>query len=382
MAQSDPQNEELLLYDPLFETPPDTVIRDKEGKGFFGKAVVRKTVFIITLLIFVGVTIGLSFSSLTKERFHYEETDGGYMLSECSTTASDTVLTIDVVLSEDGTREPDKKVVAVRQWAFCCDENVSIIFIGRDVREIANTSFYSCTALQAVIVDPENPNYLSSDGVLYRKENGRATELILYPARCDLYRAMLSLGASEPADEAAARSFVSDSLRLGEKSEEWREAQQKGYPDKGGYGLTEKECLSLRSALRYEIPTGVTRIGEMAFAECGNIYEVEIPEGVREFASMAFFKCAELSSLCLPDSTEIIGSDAFSYCAKISDLFIPARVSEIGHHAFFGCDGVKTVRMACGESDMPATDEDWMPKERRLFLHDVPISYGEKRGAE
>ena len=25
----------LLLYDPLFETPPDTVIRDTPGKGFF-----------------------------------------------------------------------------------------------------------------------------------------------------------------------------------------------------------------------------------------------------------------------------------------------------------------------------------------------------------
>ena len=132
MEQRDPQNEARLLYDPLFETPPDTVIRDKPGKGFFGKAVVRKTAFILTLLLFVGVTIALSFGSLTKDRFRYEETDGGYMLSECSTSSSDTVLTLDVVLAEDGTREPDKKVVAVREWALCCDEHVAIIFIGKD----------------------------------------------------------------------------------------------------------------------------------------------------------------------------------------------------------------------------------------------------------
>ena len=44
-----------LLYDPLFETPPATVIRDNPNKGFFGKAVVKKTVFVLVLLLFVGV---------------------------------------------------------------------------------------------------------------------------------------------------------------------------------------------------------------------------------------------------------------------------------------------------------------------------------------
>ena len=58
-----------LLYDPLFETPPDTVIRDTPGRGFFGKAAVKKAIFILVLLCFVGTSITLSFSSLTSSPF-------------------------------------------------------------------------------------------------------------------------------------------------------------------------------------------------------------------------------------------------------------------------------------------------------------------------
>ena len=38
MENIDPSADGVLLYDPLFETPPDTVIRDTPGRGFWGKA--------------------------------------------------------------------------------------------------------------------------------------------------------------------------------------------------------------------------------------------------------------------------------------------------------------------------------------------------------
>lgn len=34
--------EGVLLYDPLFEHKPDTVIHDDPKKGFWGKAIVKK----------------------------------------------------------------------------------------------------------------------------------------------------------------------------------------------------------------------------------------------------------------------------------------------------------------------------------------------------
>lgn len=367
-----------LLYDPLFETPPDTVIRDTPGRGFFGKAVVKKTLFILILFLFVGASIALSFSSLSKDRFRYKETEDGWMLTEFNAGKTDAVLEIGPVFARDGSTEPGKTVTAVREFALCCNEYTSLIFIGKDVLKIPDTAFYSCSSLQAVLVDEANPCFCSVDGVLYRRENGRLTELMLYPARSDLFRAMLALGETPPAAAAQADDWLQRASMLEEKSRNWLEAQKESYPSQKTFSLTDEACAALLAGLRYEIEPGVVRIGEMAFAECETLFEVSIPDGVKEFASMAFFKCGELRALTLPASAQTIGSDAFSYCAKVPEIVIPAGVQSIGHHAFYGCDGVREIRLLCSKQEAPACGQDWLPKKRKLFLHDVPVVYGDE----
>ncbi|MBQ6065477.1 MAG: leucine-rich repeat domain-containing protein [Clostridia bacterium] len=379
MENNETHSDELLLYDPLFETPPDTVIRDTPGRGFWGKAPVKKALFVIVLTLFVGSSIVLSFRSLTKDRFRYEETEDGVMLTEFVADKTDTVLEVGPVFDRDGQAVPGKAVTAVRQFAVCGNEYTSVILIGKDVREMPDAAFYNCTSLLAVLVDPANPAFRSVEGVLYRQENGRLTELMLYPARNYLYRALLGLGEKEPADAAQAEAFAARALQLEETSADWLDAQREDYPAQGGPGLTEAESAALLSGLRYGIAPEVTRIGEMAFAECDTLFEVTIPEGVKEVASMAFFKCGELRSLDLPETLETIGSDGFSYCEKVPDIFVPAGVKEIGHHAFFGCDGADVIHMACAENDPPVLGQDWVPKKRKLFMHDVPVLYGEER---
>ncbi len=379
MAQTESNTDGALLYDPLFETPPDTVIRDTPGRGFWGKAPVKKAIFIIVLTLFVGSSIVLSFRSLTKDRFRYKESDGDIMLTEFVAVKTDSVLEIGPVFDKDGQIVPGKSVTSVRRFAVCGNEYTSVILIGKDVREIPDTAFYNCTSLLAVIVDPVNPFFCSVDGVLYRQENGKLTDLMLYPVRNYIYRAMLALGEKEPADAAQAGEFIVRAEQLEKKSGDWLSAQRDDFPASGAFGLTEKERTALLSGLSFAVAPGVTRIGETAFAECDTLFGTVLPEGVKEVASMAFFKCGELRSLDLPESLEIIGSDGFSYCEKVPDIFVPAGVKTIGHHAFFGCDGVENVRMACEENDPPELGQDWLPKRRKLLLHDVPVLYGEER---
>lgn len=367
--------EKELLYDPLFETPPDTVIRDTPGRGFWGKAAVKKTVFILILSLFVGVSITLSFSSLSKARFTYKETEDGYLLADFHANKTDSVLEVGPVFSEDGQTQPEQQVTAVREYAVCCNENTAFILIGKSVRDIPNTAFYSMSALSAVLVDPENPDYCAVDGVLYRQENGKPAELILYPARNYLYRALLTLGETPPANAEAAAALEKKAARLEEKCKPWLEAMKKDEADKGTFGISDAEKEALTAALSYDISAGVSRIGEMAFAECGDLFYVSIPEGVAEIASMAFFKCGELRELGLPDSLQTLGSDAFSYCAKLPEIFIPAGVASIGHHAFFGCDGAPEVLMECAEENAPDCGQNWLPQRRKLFMRNVPVVY-------
>ena len=379
MNDAERKADELLLYDPLFESPPDTVIRDTPEKGFFGKAVVKKTVFVAVLALFVGVSIALSFHSLTKNRFYYEETADGWILTEFNADKTDAVLEVGPVFAEDGSVEPGKAVTAVKSFAVCCNENTSFILIGKDVRDIPNTAFYSCTSLRAVIVDPENPCFCSVDGVLYRRENGDATELMLYPAHNDLYRAMLLLGEKEPADAQEATAFAARAAALEQEREKWLGAQTKEYPAQGDFGLSDAQSAAYEACLSYAVLPGVTRIGEMAFAECKTLFSVTLPDGLREIETMAFFKCGNLRSFNIPDTAETIGSDAFSYCAKVPYIFIPASVQSIGHHAFYGCEGVDEICLACDEDHAPATGQSWLPQHRKVFLRNVPVVFGCER---
>ncbi len=387
--------EDLLLYDPLFENPPDTVIRDTPGRGFWGKAAVKKTVFVVFLTLFVGASIALSFSSLKKPRFRFEEAEGGFMLSEYHADKTDAVLPADAVYTEDG-EKADGTLTAIREYALCCDENTAFIFIGRDVKDVPGTAFYACSALEAVLVDEENPYFKSVDGVLYRQENGELTELMLYPARHDLYAALLTLGEAPPATVDEAAALAEKGKALDEKSKKWREKQQSGYPDLEAYAalaaeaakeakdgdadpFTEAEAAALLEGYRYEILPEIARIGDMAFSECKTLYEVTIPEGVADIGSMAFYKCENLRSLDLPESTKNIGSDGFSYCKKIDYLFIPAGVESLGHHAFFGCEGVDAVYFGASENHAPALGQNWRPQVKKLFMRDVPVNWGAER---
>ena len=55
-------------------------------------------------------------------------------------------------------------------------------------------------------------------------------------------------------------------------------------------------------------------------------------------------------------------------------------VREIGHHAFYGCSGVTEVRLEASEDAAPKTGQDWLPKQRKLFEHNVPVAYNAVRG--
>ena len=369
---------EPLLYDPMFASPPDTAVHDTPGRGFFGRAAVKKAAFILVLLVFVGGAIAVSFSSLSQDRLEYTAAEDGCMLSAFRADKTDAVLCVDIAGEEAGDLA-GMPVTQVRQFAVCGNETTAFILLGKNVTVLPNTAFYDCSALAAVLVDPANPYFADLDGVLYRKENGRLTELMLYPRKNALYRAMRSLGEPRPADANQAAAFARKLQQWEQEESVWENISAWDYAAMKNTDGNGKDA-ALAAALCYRIPEGVARVGEMAFAETPGLYEVAIPESVTEIAQMAFFKCASLYAAPLPEHLRTLGPDAFSYCTKLSYIFIPAGVTGIGHHAFYGCTGAQCVYMACAEADAPPAGQDWTPKYRKLFLHDVPVVYGAERG--
>jgi len=84
----------------------------------------------------------------------------------------------------------------------------------------------------------------------------------------------------------------------------------------------------------YNIPDGVTTIGNSAFENCYSLTGVTIPASVETIGNGAFNFCESLNGLVIPSGVTIIGDNAFFYCTGLTDLTIPESVESIGSQAF------------------------------------------------
>ncbi len=99
-------------------------------------------------------------------------------------------------------------------------------------------------------------------------------------------------------------------------------------------------CKSLKSV---RLPDGLTLIGEEAFLNCENLSSVRLPETVRSIGECAFYGCKSLASVSLPKSLKYMGLCAFAGCEKIESATVPGGVKVLKASAFAGCASLKKV---------------------------------------
>lgn len=73
-----------------------------------------------------------------------------------------------------------------------------------------------------------------------------------------------------------------------------------------------KELIERTISGAYQIPEGVTVIGEHAFSGCINMTEIIIPEGIEEIRNGAFYACNTLKEIITPQSCISINPYGFS----------------------------------------------------------------------
>jgi len=97
------------------------------------------------------------------------------------------------------------------------------------------------------------------------------------------------------------------------------------------------------------INSGVTRIGDWAFAHCHSLSKVTIPSTVTSIGEGAFKCCCEsLTSIAIPNSVKSIGEEAFSFCSALKSLTIPDSVTTVGSSAIWFCQSLKTLTIGTG----------------------------------
>ena len=146
------------------------------GKSY-KDAKLMKTVVVIVILIAIGLSIFFSVNALKTTEYKYEEVKGGYELVSYSNPGSVREVRIDYV---DG--DKSKPIVSLHDYCFNCDGAIEKVYIGKDVKKLDGTTFYSCWNIQYVDIDDENPYFCDVDGVVYTKD---MKKIIFYPTDYD-----------------------------------------------------------------------------------------------------------------------------------------------------------------------------------------------------
>ncbi|MCJ7801839.1 MAG: leucine-rich repeat domain-containing protein, partial [Candidatus Marinimicrobia bacterium] len=163
-------------------------------------------------------------------------------------------------------------VTSIGENAFYICTSLTSITIPASVTSIGQFAFQSCTSLTSISVDSSNPNYSSSDGILYNKSQ---TTLIQYPN-----------------GNTRVTYTIPDSVET--------------------IGIAAFAGASLTSVI-FTLDSHLTSIVQNAFAACTNLTSIHIPASLQTIGFEAFWRCRALQSITFEDNSQLttIGANAF-----------------------------------------------------------------------
>ena len=112
------------------------------------------------------------------------------------------------------------------------------------------------------------------------------------------------------------------------------------------FSITDKRlvCYPHASAAeQFEIPQGISIIGDWAFIYCDRLKRIAIPESVNTIGEAAFMGCESLASINIPDSVTTIGEVAFMGCNRLTSVVVPDSAVTVGYGVFASCSGLTNI---------------------------------------
>lgn len=112
------------------------------------------------------------------------------------------------------------------------------------------------------------------------------------------------------------------------------------------------QCLIAYPAAKkdalYQIPPGIERISEKAFAQNVYLRTVLMPDSLCNIEKDAFWECAILVKVVLSEALNSIVEGCFKYCKNLSSIELPKGITTIEKSAFLGCKSLSLIAFPSG----------------------------------
>ena len=344
---------------------------------------------ILSLAMLLTITSGLNLTAYADSsqygNIYYEEKeDGTIEITGCTSSATSINIPSTIV---------GKAVTSIRNCAFYGCKSLTSVTIPNSVTSIGDSAFYSCTSLTNVTI----PNSVTSIGDWAFFNCTSLTSIIIPNSVTSIgksaFKSCISLASVKIPDsvtsigdqafddcESLTSVTIPDSVTsIGDWAFSFCERLTSvTIPDsvtsigdsafsycanliRINVGENNINYFSVNGVLfnrnqnelmcypagkkdkNYEIPKGVTSIGDASFYACKSLTNITIPNGVTSIGCDAFEYCDSLASVTIPNSVTSIGDSAFENCTSLTSIIIPNSVTSIGSSAFYNCKSLTKV---------------------------------------
>ncbi len=204
----------------------------------------------------------------------------------------------------------EEGITMIPSTAFCYAENCISVSISASVEIIEEevTPFWSMKSFEKFIVDENNSNYKSVDGILFSK-NGET--LVFFPQK---------QGVTEYTIPATVKKIADDAFRG-------------------------NVCLE-----KVTVPDTVTSIGKNAF-DGSKIKEISLGNGISEISASCFADI-NIKSLVIPDSVKTLGRSVFYGCTYLETLVLGSGIETIGENVVNYTSNLKAIHYKGTQEDL------------------------------
>lgn len=271
---------------------------------------------------------------------------------------------------------PDS-IKSIGEYAFYFCDSLTSITIGSGVEVIDEDAFDYCDNLCTIIVDDNNANFSSVDGVLYNKE---ITEIVHFPkgksGEFVIPNTVTSIDDEFWSCEKLTAITIPDSVvEISDSPFVWCygltainvDVNNESFASIDGV-LFDKNITTIISCPcakngDYIIPTSVNVINSDAFMSCDNLTSLVIPEGVTNIPNNAFLGCTNLKSMSIPKSVKSVGVWPFGHSDKLKDIYFAGTPDDWANITFDGDSGLPDDVYIHYNTSLPHYDLGTITKE-------------------